>query len=286
MRTSRRFAFSGLIIPGLLAGVWLWAGSTGRIAVGLFPSLPQVVRTLAAMVQSGTLWGHITASIARVACGWLAAAAVGIPLGLAIGLSRRAEAFVGPTLHFLRQIPPIAWIPLFLAWMGIGELSKFAVIFYAAVSPIILNTALGVRSIPREFWEVAQVLCLPVSAVFKKLIWPGSRAAVSTGLRVALGLSWRALVAAEMLAGTSGLGYLVMSGRVLVRTDEMLVGVVCIGLVGMWIEWAFGLVENRLTAVHEVVAHDERNAAPARRRFQEVRTGIRAAGYQPESIPR
>lgn len=91
-----------------------------------------------------------------------------------------------------------------------------------------------------------------------------------TGLRVALGLSWRALVAAEMLAGSSGLGYLVMSGRVLVRVDEMLVGVLCIGFIGLWIEWVFGIVESRLSMSHEVVTGHQHTPAPIGERLQEV----------------
>lgn len=270
MRTDKSKPYHGLILPGLLIGLWLWAGHTGRIQGGIFPTLPAVWETFLLMAHSGTLWSHITASLTRVICGWLAAALVGIPLGLMMGVSRKAEAILGPSIHFFRQIPPVAWIPLFLVWLGIGELSKLAVIFYAAAGPIILNTALGVRSISRQYWEVAQVLCLRPWTVLRRLIWPGSLPAVYTGLRVALGLSWRSLVAAEMLAGTSGLGYLVMSGRVLVRTDEMLVGVLCIGGIGIWLEWIFGMVETRFSTSHEVVTQHQRTFTPVRERLQEV----------------
>ncbi|HHT73549.1 MAG TPA: ABC transporter permease [Firmicutes bacterium] len=270
MRRGKLSPYCGLIIPGMLVGLWLWAGYTGRIKSGLFPTLPQVGEAALIMGRSGELWNHITSSLTRVVCGWFAAVLVGVPLGLMMGCSRRAEAVLGPAVHFLRQIPPVAWIPLFLVWLGIGELSKFAVIFYAAVGPVILNTSLGVQSISQEFWEVARVFCLGPWTVLKRLIWPGSRKAVYTGLRVALGLSWRALVAAEMLAGSSGLGYLVMSGRVLVRVDEMLVGVLCIGFIGLWIEWVFGIVESRLSMSHEVVTGHQHTPAPIGERLQEV----------------
>ena len=210
MCTKRHGPYYGLIITAALFGLWLAAGYTQHLNSGIFPTPSEVWDALRFLVQSGALQHHIGVSLVRVALGWALAALAGIPVGLLMGCSRRAAAIFGPAVHFFRQIPPTAWIPLFLVWLGIGEASKLAVIFYAAIGPIILNTALGVQSIAPEYWEVARVLCLQPMAVFKKLIWPGSRAAVYTGLRMALSLSWRALVAAEMLAGTSGLGYLVM----------------------------------------------------------------------------
>ena len=151
-----------------------------------------------------------------------------------------------PTLHFLRQIPPIAWIPLFLIWFGIGEGSKSAVIFYAAFFPVLLNSLLGIEQIPRRFWEVGKVLEFDYLKFLWRLVLPASLPSIMAGLRLGMSMSWRALVAAEMIAATSGLGYLIMSARSLVRMDEMVVGILLIGLIGILIDAFFIWLERFL----------------------------------------
>lgn len=229
----------GLVLPAVLLGVWYVLGSTGHLDASIFPTIGQVAQAAVHLGRTGQLVSHVYVSLTRVAQGFAWAAAVGVPVGIVLGWSRRAKPWLDPTIHFLRQIPPIAWIPVFILWFGIGEASKVVVIFYAALFPILVNTTLGVQQIPRSLWEVAALLRFSLAQYLTRLVVPGSAPSIMTGLRLGMGMSWRVLVAAEMLAASSGLGFLIMSSRSLVRLDDMLVGILTIGLVGVAIDGLF-----------------------------------------------
>lgn len=246
MQNNSTTAWKGLIIPTSILFLWVFLGMIGRLNTQLFPTLGEVWDAFCYLVKKGLLWHHVADSLSRVLAGFGLAILVGVPLGLLMGCVPQSHVWFGPMLHFLRQIPPTAWVPVFLLWFGIGEGPKFAVIFYASVFPIVINSALGVQQIPREYWEVSRVLCLSPWKTLTTLVIPGSYQAVCTGLRLGMGMSWRAIVAAEMLASTSGLGYLVMSSRSLARVDEMFAGIALIGLIGIVIDAAFVKVQNHL----------------------------------------
>ncbi len=235
-----------LTIPVAVLLLWLVAAQRDWLAGGLLPSPSEVWAALTHLARRGLLVRHLQTSVLRVLFGFSWAAAMAVPAGVVLGWVRPLRPWLLPSLHFLRQIPPVAWIPMFLLWFGIGEASKHAVIVYAAFFPIFLNTVVGVEQIPRSLWEVSRVLEFSPGKTLIKLVLPGSAVAILSGLRLGLGMSWRALVAAEMLAATSGLGYLVMSARSLVRTDEMVVGMILIGVVGLMMEQLLALVERAL----------------------------------------
>lgn len=268
--------WKGLVFPCSLLLAWFIVGSSNRLNTQLCPTLKEIYAACQYLWHGGLLLTHIGSSLMRVFLGFGLAILVGIPLGLVMGCLPQGETWFGPTLHFFRQIPPTAWIPVFLLWFGIGEGPKLAVIFYAALFPIIVNTALGVQQIPREYWEVTQALCLSPWKTLRTLILPGSYGAVFTGLRLGMGMSWRAIVAAEMLASTSGLGFLVMSSRATARVDEMFAGIIFIGLIGVLIDLAFLGVQNYLVpALRWRVKPQrgenlERSSAPITAYFQEV----------------
>ena len=269
-------SWQAYVIPFLIFFIWCALSVTGRLNAGVFPTVSEVWDAFLYLTSQGLLLKHILDSLFRVIVGFGMAIAVGVPLGILMGWIPKSQIWFGPFLHFLRQIPPTAWIPLFLLWLGIGEGSKLAVIFYASVFPIAINTALGVQQIPNEYWEVSRALCLPAGKTLTKLILPGSLQAIFTGLRLGMGMSWRALVAAEMLASSSGLGYLIMSSRSLVRVDEMLVGIACIGFIGMFIDILFVTVQKRMLPMWQFKSSTVRGevygeASPAvRKRLQEV----------------
>jgi len=244
--SSSNRSWKGLLIPTIIIVIWIGFGVTKKLNTGLFPSFGGVCQAFLYLAREGVLFTYVRASLFRVFFGFGLAVAVGVPLGLLLGCVPQSQLWFGPTLHFLRQIPPTAWIPVFLLWFGIGEGSKLAVIFYAAVFPIVINASLGVQQIPKEYWEVSRALCLSPLKTLKTLVLPGSYYAVLAGLRLGMGTSWRALVAAEMLASTSGLGYLVMSSRALVRVDEMFVGIILIGLIGIFIDRLFVRLQNHM----------------------------------------
>ncbi len=218
----------------------------GLTNTALFPTLIEVGEAVLFLWERGMLAQHLAISLQRVATGFMIASITAIPVGILLGWVPALRIWVGPTLNFLRQIPPVAWIPLFIMWFGIGEASKSAVIFYAAFFPILLNTQLGVEQIPKSYWEVSLLYRLPFITSLTRLVLPGSAPAVFTGLRLGMGMSWRALVAAEMLAASSGLGYLIMSARSLVRIDEMVVGIFLVGGIGILIDQLFAVLEHRV----------------------------------------
>lgn len=242
----KKTTWRGLVIPVLIFIFWCILARANLLNLQLIPSLGQVYQAFLSLIENKTLFVHLSVSLKRVMIGFTTAGFVAVPLGIVLGWIPSLHPWLNPSLHFLRQIPPVAWIPLFIMWFGIGEMSKNALIFYAAFFPILLNTQLGFSQISEEFWEVAKLYQFPWHKSLTKLVLPGSAAAVITGLRLGMGMSWRALVAAEMLAASSGLGYLITNARSLVRLDEMLAGIMIIGVIGLIIDATFIWLESRL----------------------------------------
>lgn len=238
--------FKGLVLPLVIVGLWYGASSLGVLNKQLMPDIHSVWNAFVKFLGDGSLYHHTLISLQRVLLGFGLAAFLAIPTGLLLGWFPKLQPWINPTLDFLRQIPPVAWIPLLIMWFGIGEGSKLAVIFYAAYFPIMLNTQLGVSQISRMYWEVASLYKISLFNTLLKLIIPGSISAVLTGLRLGLGMSWRSLVAAEMIAASSGLGYFINTARSLVRLDQMVVGIIIIGIFGLVIDRLFVLIENSL----------------------------------------
>ncbi len=254
----------GLVFPMGLVGIWLLLGVMGRLNNQIFPTPGEVLESFAYLCREGSLWSHLSISLFRVFAGFALAALVGVPIGILMGCVPQSQVWFGPTLHFLRQIPPTALIPLFLLWFGIGEAPKLAVIFYAALFPIVVNGALGVQQIAWDYWEVSRVFCLSPWKTLRTLVIPGSWGSVFTGLRLGMGMSWRAIVAAEMLASTSGLGYLVMTSRSLARVDEMFVGILMIGCTGILIDVAFITLQNHLIPMWRLAKRGRRSEKDAK----------------------
>ncbi|NLY51318.1 MAG: ABC transporter permease [Firmicutes bacterium] len=233
----------GLVVPLLVVLLW-WLAAEFGIGVGILPSPWEVIITFKNLVVSGELQAHVRISLLRIVQGFLLAAGLAIPAGiLAAGFPPFAQ-YLSPMLGFLRQVPPVAWIPVLIMVLGIGEATKLAVIVYAAFFPIFINTVLGITQIDNHFWEVARLLEFSPRETLRELILPASAPSLIAGLRLGMSNSWRALVAAEMLAAFSGLGYMIMAARSLVRMDEMFIGIAVIGLLGLAIDWGWKLLEG------------------------------------------
>lgn len=243
---KKQIPWRGLVIPFGILLLWWGLAKLDLLNLQLMPALEQVYLALIKLIRSKTLLGHLLISLQRVLVGFITAGLIAVPLGIILGWFPQLQPWINPTLHFLRQIPPVAWIPLFIMWFGIGEASKNAIIFYAAFFPIFLNTQLGVTQIDQEYWEVAKLYQFSWWKSLTKLVLPGSVLTIITGLRLGMSMSWRALVAAEMLAASSGLGYLIMTSRSLVRLDQLLVGIIVIGLIGTIIDAVFLWLEKQL----------------------------------------
>lgn len=172
----------------------------------------------------------------RLAVGAAAGMALGIPLGVLVGLSPRAHGLCWPILLFFQAIGDIAWLPILLIWFGFGLTTMTFVLVYTVLFPVVLNTVLGVRSVPLELTRAAQSLGAPRARILLEVIFPGALPNVVTGLRNGFGYGWRALIAAEMIVGTSGIGFLMFDARRAGQVTEILLGMIVLGLLWYFVD--------------------------------------------------
>jgi taurine transport system permease protein len=180
-----------------------------------------------------------------VAMGFAAAVAVGVPLGLLMGYSRKAEALLNPAFLLLRPIPPLAWIPLAIVWLGLEDASKILVIFVAAFVPSVINSYTGVRNIDKPMMEAASMLGIRGWKLVREVLVPGSMPMIFTGLRLSLQASWTTLVAAELIGALFGLGSILNQAAQDIYPAMIMVAMVFVGICGALTTWLLGQVENR-----------------------------------------
>jgi NitT/TauT family transport system permease protein len=218
----------------LIALIALWWVVVVRTESVIFPTPLQVVTGTLELAEDGTLWEHIGASLFRVGTGFGLAAAVAIPLGLWMGRVDGAYITLNPIFQILRPISPIAWIPLAILWFGVGNLSPIFLIFIAAVFPMIVQTAAGVHTIERRYLRAAENFGVSKTVLFRQVIIPAVLPEIIVGMRISLGVAWLVVVAAEMIALRSGLGYLIMDSRNAGnRYDLVIAGMIIIGIIGL-----------------------------------------------------
>ena len=220
-----------------VAAVLLWQGlSTFVFSPSLLPSPLMVARRAAELAWTGELFRHLGTSLGRVVVGYVLGAVAGVVAGVSIGRARWCEDLVNPTLNFVRSIPPIAFVPLSIILFGIGEWSKYAIIVYLVFIVVTLNTATGVRETPRIRIRAAEALGARPATVLLKVVVPSAFPFVLTGLQVGLGLGFMAVVSAELIDARNGLGYLIMDSQNTLETDRMLVGILCLGVLGALVD--------------------------------------------------
>jgi ABC-type nitrate/sulfonate/bicarbonate transport system permease component len=220
------------------------------VLTGADPSLlpPPLLtgETLVEMVVSGEIFEHAGMSLGRVLSAWLMSACVAIPLGLAMGRFRMFERIVDPVVELFRPISPLAWIPMAIIWFGIGESGKIFVIFIATFFPTILNTVAGVKGVDPVLIRAGRVLgCNSEWAIFRKIILPAALPSIVVGLRISFGTGWAAIIAAELVAAQSGLGYLIADGMEILRSDLVFVGMAVIGILGVIFDSIFRFLHHR-----------------------------------------
>lgn len=220
---------------------------TGVVPARLMPPPSDVFGTLRELAANG-LWRHIAASSVRVACGFAIGAVLGIAAGLAVGLSSRLERTIDPTLQGLRAIPSLAWVPLLLLWLGIDEAPKVTLIALGAFFPVYLNVLAGIRNMDRKLVELGESMGLTPAVMIRRIFLPASLPSLFTGLRAASSLSWMFLVAAELIAATSGLGYLLTDGRETGRPDIVLAAILLLGVLGKLSDSGLKWMEQRQLA--------------------------------------
>jgi len=236
--------YTGLSL--VIIAVWQGLFYLGYLNPVLLPAPSRVLLTFWELLKTGALPRHIGISILRVLEGFGIAAVLGLGLGTAIGLSRTLDRWTELIIQVVKPIPPIAWIPLAILWFGIGEQSKVYIIFLGAFFPIIINSIDGIRQTDHKFVEVARILAVPRFKFVRQVVFPGALPAIMTGLRVGLMVAWMCVVAAELIAASSGIGYLIMDARQLSQSDVVLVGMITIGIIGKLMDSLIKRLENRL----------------------------------------
>lgn len=233
-----------------LVGLWSLVSSYGLVPPLFLPSPLAVLRALSGLTLTGfvdaTLAQHIAASLSRIFGALGAALILGVPAGLAIGTSRWGKGILDPIVEFLRPLPPLAYLPLVIIWLGIGEASKIAVIALAMLPPIILSTAAGVKSASPDHINAARAFGASRRQLLLHVILPGALPSILTGTRIALGAGWSTLVAAELVAATRGLGFMIQSAAQFLVTDIVIAGIVVIAAVAFLFEVVARRIERRL----------------------------------------
>ncbi len=231
--------------------VWELVVRLGIVPKNRMSSFTQVVATFIRKItdpnpDGATILEHFTASFSVAFLGFLLAVLIGVPLGLLMGYNIYAKAYANMIFEILRPIPPIAWIPIIMLLLGIGTNAKVFIIFIAAVVPAVINSYTGIKRVPEVYINVGRSLGMTHFRIFTKICIPYALPAVFTGLRLSLNTAWVALVAAELLASTKGLGYMIQIGRVLAKPEIIITGMFVIGCSGAAMSAVLNAIERRL----------------------------------------
>lgn len=239
-------AWPPLGLMALVVAVW-WAVVV-KTESAIFPTPGAVVTGAMELVEDGTLWEHIRASLFRVGTGFGLAVVVGIPLGLWMGWVAGAYRTLNPIFQMLRPISPIAWIPVAILWFGVGEVSPIFLIFISSVFPLIVQTTSGVHTIDRRYLRAAANFGVSRPVLFRQVVIPAVLPEIIVGMRIGIGVAWLVVVAAEMIALRSGLGYLIMDSRNAGnRYDLVIAAMIIIGCIGLLLDGLTRLLERLKT---------------------------------------
>ncbi len=240
------YRFKPYLVIALVLIFWTAGSYFSLFNVYLIPPPWKVIQTAWRLILNGMLVHHMATSFSRVIAGFIVTTFFAFPMGLLVGLHKGSRAIWEPPLNFLRHIPPLATIPMLILWFGIGESAKMAIIILSGFFPIFLNTASGVANCDPKLVEVGKTLGYKPIDRLKRIILPAALPSILVGLQLGIGYSWRALVGAELLAAASGLGYMIIEAQQFSRTDIVVVGIIAIGILGLFIDMIFDYFCNRL----------------------------------------
>jgi NitT/TauT family transport system permease protein len=230
------------VIAVLLAAWWAAVISAHSL---IFPTPWAVITGTWELIENGTLWQHISASLLRVGIGFGLAVCVAVPLGLWMGWVQGAHRMLNPIFQMLRPISPIAWIPIAILWFGVGNASPIYLIFISSVFPMVVQTTAGVHTIEKRYLRAAENFGISRWTMFTRVVIPAALPQIVVGMRVGLGVAWLVVVAAEMIALHSGLGYMIMDSRNAGnRYDLVIAGMIIIGLMGLALDGLLRLLER------------------------------------------
>ena len=254
LRRSLSTRWISLLTLVALLAIW-WAVTASGVIEPLFLPPPSAVLQKAWLLATtgymdSTLWQHLAASLSRIGLGLGFAVLTAVPVGIAIGANRVARGILDPLIEFYRPIPPLAYLPLIVIWCGIGELSKVLLIYLAIFAPIAIATATGVRTVDPAKLRAAQSLGAPRAQLIRHVILPSALPDILTGVRIGLGVGWSTLVAAELIAATSGLGFMVQSAAQFLVTDVVVLGILVIALIAFAMEMGLRALQRKWVPWH------------------------------------
>lgn len=236
----------GSILPILLLLVWEVAGRVGLIESYLLPTPTRIVKEISDMATAGTLFGHLGSTISRVVIGFSIGTVTAVVIGTAVGYYYVAEKIMDPLIQAFRSIPALAWVPLFILWMGIGESSKITLIAVGVFFPVYLNIVAGIRGVDRKLIEVGKIYGFTVSETLRKIILPAALPSFLTGIRSGVGLGWMFVVAAEIMGASKGLGYLLIVGQNTYSPEVIIASIVLFAIIGKITDSLLKKLEGKL----------------------------------------
>ena len=238
------------LVPAALLLAWQVASSLGWLNHRVLPAPSEVLAAAWRLTLSGELFTHLYSSFWRAASGFAIGAGLGLVLGLIAGLSRLGEAVFDTTLQMLRNIPPLAILPLVILWFGIDETAKVFLVAFGTLFPVYLNTYHGIRSLDPALLEMARSYGVTGPTLFRQVVLPGALPSILVGVRYALGIAWIILIVAETLAASSGIGYLAANAREFLQTEIVVLSILLYALLGKGVDVAARLLERRWLQWH------------------------------------
>lgn len=235
----------GALLPILILALWQTLSTNGSFSISQLPPPIEVLNVAAGLVERGTLWGHIGISVQRVFSGFAIGAILGISLGSAVGLSKTVGQLLLPTIGALRAVPSLAWVPLLLIWMGIYEEPKITLVAIGAFFPVFTTVAAGLAAVDRNLIEVGRAYGLKGVRLVGKVLLPAASPTIFSGLRLGLAQAWLFLVAAELIASSKGLGFLLLDSQNTARTDILFMAIILLALLGKLSDVIIATIEKR-----------------------------------------
>ena len=237
-------------VPAIVVLLWEAAARLGLISPQVLPAPSSVFATAANMTQNGELFIHLGVSLLRAAAGFVIGGSIGLALGVLVGFSPFAQALLDRPIQMIRAVPFLAMLPLVIVWFGVGEVAKIFLVALAVLFPIYINTMLGIRQIDPKLMELARVIGMSRAGVVRRIVIPGAMPSILTGVRYALAHAWLALVIAETLATTQGIGFLAMDAREFLNTNVILLTIIIYAIIGVVADALVRMLESRLLSWH------------------------------------
>ncbi|MBP0592962.1 ABC transporter permease subunit [Paraburkholderia sp. LEh10] len=237
-------------VPALVVVLWEAAARLGLITPQVLPAPSSVLGTAIDLARNGDLFVHLGVSLLRAAAGFVIGGTIGLALGILVGFSPFAQALFDRSIQMVRAVPFLAMLPLVIVWFGVGEAAKIFLVALAVLFPIYINTMLGIRQIDPKLMELAKVIGLDWTAIVRRIILPGAMPSILTGVRYALAHAWLALVIAETLATTKGIGFLAMDAREFLQTNVILLTMIIYAIIGVIADALVRTLEARFLSWH------------------------------------